>query len=130
VGSVEDDLLASVDEWRTFAGGERDRALAAEAQVARLTHLLGSHADGHRCTCTLTRAANYSLMTPDEWEQDPWCPTHPDVESIKHWIEGLAHNWSEEADYGEDERYGRIIARTLRLCATELRALVANGASA
>lgn len=32
----------------------------------------------------------------------------------------LSEKWLNEADSGEDERYGRIIARTLRSCAGEL----------
>ena len=99
-----------------------------QSEVARLTRLLGSHADGHRCTCTLTDPGNYDVAGgnahPPEWEQDPWCPTHPNVDAIKYWVEGLIHNWHEEADAGVDERYGRVIARVLHSCANELTALV------
>ena len=54
------------------------------AEVARLTHLLGSHADGHRCTCTMTDPGirHGDNAHPPEWEQDPWCPTHPDMDVI------------------------------------------------
>jgi hypothetical protein len=36
-------------------------------------------------------------------------------------VEALADEWDGAADHGEDERYGRIIARTLRGCADDLR---------
>jgi hypothetical protein len=54
---------------------------ATRAEMARLTHLLGSHADGHRCTCTMTDPGKPGIEPP-EWEQDPWCPTHPDVDVV------------------------------------------------
>ena len=52
---------------------------AARREADQLRHLLGSHADGHRCTCTMTDPGVYhgDNMHPPEWEQDPWCPTHP-----------------------------------------------------
>lgn len=50
------------------------------AENSRLTHLLGSHADGHMCTCTMISAT--TLDQPSEWEQDPWCWTHPDMAVI------------------------------------------------
>lgn len=57
----------------------------AKAETERLRHLLGSHADGHLCTCEMIDPGVYhgENMHPPEWEQDPWCPTHPDVEHIK-----------------------------------------------
>jgi hypothetical protein len=35
-------------------------------------------------------------------------------------MQALVEEWANEADYGEDQRYGRIIARTLRSCADQL----------
>ena len=60
-----------------------DEAKALREDRDRLARLLGGHADGHRCTCKMTRHASYTAMTPAEWEQDPWCPTHPDVDFIR-----------------------------------------------
>lgn len=60
-----------------------------ERENQRLTHLLGSHADGHRCTCECVRLADYVQMTPSEWEQDPWCPTHPEVDQLRAEFDAL-----------------------------------------
>ena len=54
-----------------------------------LIHLLGSHADGHRCTCIMT-SPGIPWASPPEWEQDPWCPTHPDVDYIRAERDALA----------------------------------------
>lgn len=51
-----------------------------QAEIERLAHLLGSHVDGHRCSCEMTFPGSH--ISPPEWEQDPWCPTHPDVDYI------------------------------------------------
>lgn len=50
-------------------------------EVQQLKHLLGSHVDGSRCTCTLIDSGD-GYSQPSEWEQDPWCPTHPDMTVI------------------------------------------------
>ena len=57
-------------------------------EVDWLTRLLGSHTDGHRCTCTMTRPGNH--LGPAEWEQDPWCPTHPNADYIRAERDALA----------------------------------------
>ena len=52
--------LAEIRAWLAWeyrsSLGERGEQIAAEllAEVDRLRRLLGSHADGHRCTCTMT----------------------------------------------------------------------------
>lgn len=56
------------------------------AEVDRLAHLLGAFADDrHRCSCTMIDPGVYHgyNMHPPEWEQDPWCPVHPDVDQIR-----------------------------------------------
>jgi hypothetical protein len=99
-------------------------------EVARLTHLLGSHADGHRCTCTLTNPGNYNVAGgnahPPEWEQDPWCPTHPAVDTIREWVTALAEQWHNEADANEDEH--PTAARVTRCCSKELHEVLRRGA--
>lgn len=48
-----------------------------EAENGLLKGLLGSHVDGHECSCTMI-----SPQTPHEpadWEQDPWCMTHSNM---------------------------------------------------
>ena len=72
---------------------------ALRTEVQRLTHLMGSHADGHLCTCTMTRGATWE--TPAEWEQDPWCHTHPDMNVVA----------------AEMERYREYIANSVDRCA-------------
>ena len=82
--------LAEIRAWLAWeyraSLGERGEQIAAEllAEVDRLRRLLGSHTDGHRCTCTMTDPGVYhgDNMHPPEWEPDPWCPTHPDVDVI------------------------------------------------
>ena len=80
--------------------------LRAENERLRRTvdvqdRLLGSHADGRRCTCTMVDPGVYhgDNMHPPEWEQDPWCPTHPDADYIRHLYEKaeakLAEAWDE-----------------------------------
>jgi hypothetical protein len=59
----------------------RDRLAPVEAERDRLRHLLGSHADGHRCTCEMTDPGRPGI-SPPEWEQDPWCPTHPNMDYV------------------------------------------------
>jgi hypothetical protein len=49
-------------------------------EVRRLQRLLGSHTDGHLCTCTEIHPG--SPWEPADWEQDPWCPTHPNMTFI------------------------------------------------
>src|SRR5690606_29289319 len=74
-------LLEALAEAGVLAEVERE----AKAETERLRHLLGSHADGHLCTCEMIDPGVYhgENMHPPEWEQDPWCPTHPDVGYIK-----------------------------------------------
>jgi hypothetical protein len=48
------------------------------AEVEWLRGLLGSKADGGDCTCTETHPGS-PWSGPAEWEQDPWCPTHPNM---------------------------------------------------
>lgn len=67
-------------DWELIAHAPTDLAELCD-EVERLRYLLGSHADGHRCTCTMLSTGNH--ISPPEWEQDPWCPTHPDVDYIK-----------------------------------------------
>lgn len=76
--------VATVTMWR-----DADADLIAHAPTdladllaenARLTYLLGSHADGHRCTCVPLDQP--SIMEPPTWEQDQLCPTHPDMDFI------------------------------------------------
>lgn len=82
--------LAEIRAWLAWeyrsSFGERGEQVAAEllAEVDRLTGLLGSHADGHRCTCTMTDPGirHGDNAHPPEWEQDPWCLTHPDMDVI------------------------------------------------
>lgn len=50
-------------------------------EVRRLTSLLGSHTDGSQCTCTETHPGS-PWSGPADWEQDPWCPTHPNMNFI------------------------------------------------
>ena len=74
---------------------------AARREADQLRHLLGSHADGHRCTCTMTDPGVYhgNNMRPPEWEQDPWCPTHPDMPYvIEEHRKALARAESAEAE--------------------------------
>lgn len=77
-------LDATKVAWHDY----NQRAEKAEADLARvtkerdrLTHLLGSHADGHRCTCEMTDPGKPGIEPPT-WEQDPWCLTHPDMAVI------------------------------------------------
>lgn len=91
------DQLAEIRAWLAWdgrcSGGVKIEAMVDDllAEVERLTNLLGSHADGHRCTCTMTKLAVYhgDNMAPAEWEQDPWCPTHPNMDAINAEVEGL-----------------------------------------
>lgn len=107
----------------TEAHGDDERVAELLAENARLTHLLGSHADGHRCTCTMTDPGVYfgSNMHPPEWEQNPWCPTHPNVDHIRDDLLALADDWESKADAGEEEGYAAA-ARAVRHDAKELRA--------
>ena len=79
-----DEIRSLVAATRAVAKAERERD-KARAEVGRLTALLGSHADGHRCTCMMTDLGVYygDNMHPPEWEQDPWCPTHPDMDYVR-----------------------------------------------
>ena len=84
------DLAASHRSFTSMdqiAASEKARADAAEAEVERLTHLLGSHADGHLCTCTML--TGQTPWEPAEWEQDPWCPTHPNMTIVIAEVERL-----------------------------------------
>ena len=70
-------LIAHAPEWLAALCRENDR----------LERLLGSHADGHRCTCEML--ASQTPWAPAEWEPDPWCPTHPDVDTIVMEVDAL-----------------------------------------
>lgn len=82
-GAEPGDQVAECD-WRpdaTFIRHARTDVLTLLAEVERLTRLLGSHTDGSQCTCWLVNGGTH--LEPPEWEQDPWCPTHPDVSQIR-----------------------------------------------
>lgn len=89
--------LAEIRAWLAWeyrsSFGERGEQIAAEllAEVERLTGLLGSHADGHRCTCTMTDPGirHGDNAHPPEWQHDPWCLTHPDMDVILAEVERL-----------------------------------------
>ena len=74
VGSVRfdlDDVAALLRAYDQIAA-ERDRLL----------RLMGGDRvrEYYPCTCTEVRPAEYGPdPQPAEWEQDPWCPTHPDM---------------------------------------------------
>jgi hypothetical protein len=85
-------LTADREKWRDASAlvgaGYFEKWQDAEARATRLTHLLGSHADGHRCTCEMLSPSSH--IQPAEWEQDPWCPTHPDVDYIRQQYDRLS----------------------------------------
>lgn len=80
---------AIVVKWMDNSDPDRESLLSQAielvlAEVERLTYLLGSHADGHRCTCTMTDPGirHGDNAHPPEWQHDPWCLTHPDMDVI------------------------------------------------
>lgn len=80
-GVTPEDITLDGVRWR-FSEGEHDDADVRWllTQVGRLQGLLGSHDDGHRCSCTLLDSGG--IHEPPEWEQDPWCLTHPDMDYV------------------------------------------------
>lgn len=89
------------------------RAEKAEADLARvtkerdrLTHLLGSHADGHRCSCTEIDPGKPGIEPP-AWEQDPWCLTHPDMAVIAAEVKTLKAKADRYDALREDVRVNR-----------------------
>jgi hypothetical protein len=68
----------STSDWNKEAA----EVLAAQRdENVKLTHLLGSHANGHLCTCK--PLPRHSPWEPPDWEQDPWCPTHPNMSIVQ-----------------------------------------------
>lgn len=71
------------------------------------------------CTCTLLAAQ--TPHEPSEWEQDPWCPTHPDVPFLLAEVGRLrAGRAASEARLKEalvslstvtDDEYATVVAR-------------------
>lgn len=59
--------------------GYRERAEKAEAKAARFAGLLGHQSR----TLTDAIAAETIRQKADAWEEEPWCPTHPDVDYIR-----------------------------------------------
>ena len=72
---------ADHDAWEDFTDNAPTDLAALIAEVEKLTYLLGSHADGHRCTCEMLSPGNH--ISPPDWQRDPWCMTHPDMDYIK-----------------------------------------------
>lgn len=104
------------DRERKWHGEQRVRAEKAEAEVTRLTYLLGSHADGHQCTCTEINPGAEGI-SPPEWEQDPWCPTHPDMNYVTAEVKRLRER-TEEAEAAMREEvaeHDKTRATVLRL---------------
>jgi hypothetical protein len=104
-----DDLQAEVARLRVACTefedayvGEHEDRVAAEAEVERLRALLATPGIEDLQNAATERKARLA------------------AEAKVRAVEALANEWWNEAEHGEDERYGRIVGRTLRGCADSL----------
>lgn len=74
------EMGAERDAARSALVSAQERVAELERENGRLSALLGSHRDGHRCTCEMLSPQTH--LEPAEWEWNPYCPTHGDVEHV------------------------------------------------
>lgn len=59
----------------------------AQAEILRLETLYGAKIEGIACECTEITPGSH--IEPPAYEQNPWCPVHPDVNQIRAEFAGL-----------------------------------------
>lgn len=108
---TDHDATRGRDDLQDGVEGLAHRLEKVQAEVERLTHLLGSHADGHRCTCEELDPGQPGVEPPT-WEQDPWCPTHPDMDFILTEVKRLTNRRDEAVARAEraEARYEALRA--------------------
>lgn len=66
---------------------------------------MGMYAHSHKQVvdgcfrCDLSADEARESARPDDWEQDAWCPTHPDVDAIKAEVEWFADQLSPDNSF-------------------------------
>lgn len=53
----------------------------AQAEILRLETLYGAKIEGIACECAQITPGSH--IEPPEYEQNPWCPAHPDMDQIR-----------------------------------------------
>lgn len=73
-----------------------------------------------------------SESTEDFWQErsDQWMRRAEAAEDVVARVVALAEGWWSEAEYGEDQAFGRIIARVLRSCADGIHESIGGCCSA
>lgn len=59
-----------------------------------------------------------------DWTHMPYPTSEP---ALRDRVTALVDEWTNAADYGEDGLFGRVIARTLRSCASDLLVALQGG---